>query len=158
MNFVDNPGFAVGVEAEKRGTIRKGVRALAAVYQATTPWCSIIVRKAFGVAGAGHVNHTRSSPRYAWPSGEWGSLPIEGGVEAAYKRKIAAAPDPDALRRQLEEQLESLRDPILTAESFAVEEIVDPRETRPLLVDFARRAFAVVQNETRGPKARGFRP
>jgi acetyl-CoA carboxylase carboxyltransferase component len=158
VNFVDNPGFAVGVEAEKRGTIRKGVRALAAVYQATTPWCSIIVRKAFGVAGAGHVNHTRSSPRYAWPSGEWGSLPIEGGVEAAYKRKIAAAPDPDALRRQLEEQLESLRDPILTAESFAVEEIVDPRETRPLLVDFARRAFAVVQNETRGPKARGFRP
>ena len=116
------------------------------------------MRKAFGVAGAGHVNHTRSSPRYAWPSGEWGSLPIEGGVEAAYKRKIAAAPDPDALRRQLEEQLESLRDPILTAESFAVEEIVDPRETRPLLVDFARRAFAVVQNETRGPKARGFRP
>ena len=58
VNFVDNPGFMVGVEAEKRGTIRKGVRALTAVFQASTPWCSFIVRKAFGVAGAGHSDHT----------------------------------------------------------------------------------------------------
>ena len=157
-NFVDNPGFLVGIEAEKRGTIRKGVRALAAVYQATTPWCSIIVRKAFGVAGAGHANHTRASPRYAWPSGEWGSLPIEGGVEAAYKRQIQAAEDPDRLREELEAKLESLRDPILTAEAFGVEEIIDPRDTRPLLVEFARRAYEIVSAETRGPRARGMRP
>lgn len=158
VNFVDNPGFLVGVEAEKQGTIRKGVRALAAVFQATTPWCSIIVRKAFGVAGAGHSNHTRSSPRYAWPSGEWGSLPIEGGVEAAYKRQLQAAEDPDKLREELEEKLASLRDPILTAEAFGVEEIIDPRDTRPLLVEFARRAYEIVAAEPHGPKARGMRP
>ncbi len=158
VNFVDNPGFLVGVEAEKRGTIRKGVRALAAVYHATVPWCSVIVRKAFGVAGGGHSNSSRSSPRYAWPSGEWGSLPIEGGVEAAYKRQIAASPDPDATRRELEANLESLRDPILTAEAFGVEEIIDPRETRPLLVEFARRAAEIVANGPRGPKSRGMRP
>lgn len=158
VNFVDNPGFLVGIEAEKRGTIRKGVRALAAVYQATTPWCAIIVRKAFGVAGAGHWNHTRASPRYAWPSGEWGSLPIEGGVEAAYKRQIQAAEDPDRLREELEEKLASLRDPILTAEAFGVEEIIDPRDTRPLLIEFARRAYEIVASESRGPKARGMRP
>ncbi len=158
VNFVDNPGFLVGTEAEKRGTIRKGVRALMTVYQASVPWCSIIVRKAFGVAGAGHSNFARRSPRYAWPSGEWGSLPIEGGVEAAYKRKIAAAPDPDAMRRELEAQLESLRDPILTAEVFGVEELIDPRETRPLLVEFARRAYEIVAAAPRGPKARGMRP
>jgi acetyl-CoA carboxylase carboxyltransferase component len=158
VNFVDNPGFLVGTEAERRGTIRKGVRALTAVYQATVPWCSVIVRKAFGVAGAGHSNHTRSSPRYAWPSGEWGSLPIEGGVEAAYKRVIQAAPDPDAMRRELEAKLESLRDPILTAESFGVEELIDPRETRPLLVEFARRAYEIVLHQPRGPKTRGMRP
>jgi len=158
VNFVDNPGFFVGVEAEKQGTIRKGVRALAAVYQATTPWCSIIVRKAFGVAGAGHRNQSRASTRYAWPSGEWGSLPIEGGVEAAYKRQIQAADDPDALRAELEEKLASLRDPILTAEVFGVEEIIDPRDTRPLLIEFARRAYEIVASETRGPKARGMRP
>jgi acetyl-CoA carboxylase carboxyltransferase component len=158
VNFVDNPGFLVGKDAETQGTIRKGVRALAAVYQATTPWCSIIVRKAFGVAGAGHANHTRSSPRYAWPSGEWGSLPIEGGVEAAYKRQLQAADDPDALRAELEEKLASLRDPILTAEAFGVEEIIDPRDTRPILIEFARRAYEVVESEVRGPKRRGMRP
>jgi acetyl-CoA carboxylase carboxyltransferase component len=158
VNFVDNPGFLVGTEAEEQGTIRKGVRALAAVYQATVPWCSIIVRKAFGVAGAGHSNHTRSSPRYAWPSGEWGSLPIEGGVEAAYKRQLQAADDPDKLRAELEEKLGSLRDPILTAEVFGVEEIIDPRDTRPILVDFARRAYQIIESDIRGPKARGMRP
>jgi acetyl-CoA carboxylase carboxyltransferase component len=158
VNFVDNPGFLVGTEAERRGTIRKGVRALAAVFQATVPWCSIIVRKAYGVAGAGHSNHTRSSPRYAWPSGEWGSLPIEGGVEAAYKRVIAASRDPDATRRELEARLESLRDPFLTAEAFGVEELIDPRDTRPLLVEWARRAHEIVRAQPRGPKARGMRP
>ena len=158
VNFVDNPGFLVGIEAEKQGTIRKGVRALAAVYQATTPWCSIIVRKAFGVAGAGHTNAARMSTRYAWPSGEWGSLPIEGGVEAAYKRQIQASDDPDKLREELEASLASLRDPILTAEVFGVEEIIDPRDTRSLLVEFARRAYEIVESETRGPKARGLRP
>ena len=129
-----------------------------AVYQASVPWCSFIVRKAFGVAGAGHMNYPRTSPRYAWPSGEWGSLPIEGGVEAAYKRQIAAAPDPDAMRRELEASLESLRDPILTAESFGVEELIDPRETRPLLVEFAHRAYEIVASDLRGPKRRGMRP
>jgi acetyl-CoA carboxylase carboxyltransferase component len=157
VNFVDNPGFLVGVEAERRGTIRKGVRALAAVYQASVPWASVIVRKAFGVAGAGHTNHTRGNLRFAWPSGEWGSLPIEGGVEAAYRRQIEAAPDPDALRRELEDKLVSLRSPILTAEAFGVEEIVDPRETRPLLVDWARRAGEIVAQE-KGQKRRGMRP
>jgi len=157
VNFVDNPGFLVGVEAERRGTIRKGVRALTAVYQATVPWCSVIVRKAFGVAGAGHANHTRGNLRFAWPSGEWGSLPIEGGVEAAYRRQLEAAADPDALRRELEERLASLRSPILTAEAFGVDEIVDPRETRPLLVDWARRAIEIAAHE-RGPKRRGMRP
>ncbi len=157
VNFVDNPGFLVGTEAEKRGTIRKGVRALTAVYQASVPWCSIIVRKVFGVAGAGHGNHTRLNLRYAWPSGEWGSLPIEGGVEAAYKRQLQASADPDALRAELEEKLASLRSPLLTAEAFGIEEIIDPRDTRPLLVDWARCAHAIVASE-RGPKLRGMRP
>ncbi len=158
VNFVDNPGFFIGIDAEKKGTIRKGVRSLAAVDQATTPWCSIIVRKVYGVAGAGHTNAARSSPRYAWPSGEWGSLPIEGGVEAAYKRQLQEADDPDQLREKLEAKLASLRDPILTAEVFGVEEIIDPRDTRPLLVEFARRAYEIVAAESRGPKSRGMRP
>ncbi|MCG8589407.1 MAG: methylmalonyl-CoA carboxyltransferase [Proteobacteria bacterium] len=157
VNFVDNPGFLIGVESERRGTIRHGVRALFSVYQAEIPWVSILVRRCFGVAGAGHGAHHRLNLRYAWPSAEWGSLPIEGGVEAAYRRQIEASDDPDALRAQLEDQLASLRSPLLTAEAFGIEEIIDPRETRPLLVDFAHRARAVTRAET-GRRARGFRP
>ncbi len=121
------------------------------------PWCSIIVRRVYGVAGAAHGNHAKLNLRYAWPSGEWGSLPIEGGVEAAYKRDIEAAADPEALRRELEEKLSSMRSLFRTAEIFGVEEIIDPRDTRPLLVEWARRAYEIVCSE-RGPKARGFRP
>jgi acetyl-CoA carboxylase carboxyltransferase component len=157
VNFVDNPGFEIGVEAERRGTIRAGVRALTSVYQATVPWCSVIVRRVFGVAGAGHGAHHRLNLRYAWPSAEWGSLPIEGGVEAAYRRQIEAAADPDALRAELEAKLASLRSPLLTAEAFGIEEIIDPRDTRPLLVEWVRRAVSLLPSAL-GPKARGTRP
>ena len=157
VNFVDNPGFLIGPEAERRGTVREGVRALMAVYQARVPWVSVLVRRVFGVAGAGHGPHHRLNLRYAWPSGEWGSLPIEGGVEAAYRRQIEASDDPEALRAKLEADLASLRSPFLTAEAFGVEEIIDPRETRPLLVEWARRAAQIVAMEP-GPRARGLRP
>ncbi len=157
VNFVDNPGFRIGVDAEKRGTIRHGVRALAAVYQASVPWVSVIVRKVYGVAGAGHGAHHRINLRYAWPSGEWGSLPIEGGVEAAYRREIEAAEDPDALRARLEAGLASLRSPLLTAEAFGIEEIIDPRDTRPLLVEWVHRAHEITRTDCT-PKARGHRP
>ena len=91
VNFVDDPGFLVGTEAERRGTIRHGVRSLAAVYQATVPWCSILVRRVFGVAGktvprrlarlvherlerrkrvAGRLRRRRRAPRVARPAHE----------------------------------------------------------------------------------------
>ena len=140
VHMVDNPGFYIGVAAEKAATIRHGCRALAAVYQATVPWCSIIMRKAFGVAGAGHANATRFHYRYAWPSGDWGSLPIEGGIEAAYRSELEQADDPEALRAEIEERLNRVRNPFRTAEAYLVEEIIDPRDTRPLLCEFANLA------------------
>ncbi len=157
VNFVDNPGFLIGVAGEKQGTIRRGARAIFSVYQASVPWCSIIVRRVFGVAGAAHGNHSKLNLRYAWPSGEWGSLPIEGGVEAAYKRDLEAAADPDALRRELEAKLGAMRSPFRTAESFGVEEIIDPRDTRPLLCEWVETAYRVLPAEL-GPKRRGMRP
>ncbi len=135
--LADCPGFHIGLDAEKAGTIRHGVRAMAAINQTTTPWCAIVVRSAFGVAGGAHVNVGRYCTRYAWPSGRWGSLPLEGGIEAAYRADIAAADDPDAEMQRIEERLEALRSPFRTAEAFWVEEIIDPRDTRPLLCDFA---------------------
>jgi hypothetical protein len=52
------------------------------------------VRKVYGVAGAGHGDGSRLNLRFAWPSGDWGSLPIDGGIEAAYRRELEAADDP----------------------------------------------------------------
>jgi acetyl-CoA carboxylase carboxyltransferase component len=140
VHLVDNPGFVIGTESEQQATIRHGARALAAVYQATVPWCSVILRKVYGVAGAAHQDASRLSYRFAWPSGEWGSLPLEGGIEAAYRAQLEAADDPDALRAEIEDRLARARDPFRTAEVFLVEDIVDPRETRPRLCEFANLA------------------
>jgi acetyl-CoA carboxylase carboxyltransferase component len=157
VNFVDQPGFLIGPQAEREGTIRKGVRALQAVYQATVPWVTIIVRRVFGVAGAGHANVQALNLRYAWPSGDWGSLPLEGGIEAAYKRELEAAPDRAALMKEIEARLNTYRSPFRTAEAFNIEEIIDPRDTRPLLVDWVPLAY---ENESTrlGVKTRGMRP
>lgn len=155
VNFVDIPGFLIGPEAEQSGTIRHGARALAAVYQATVPWCSIIIRKAFGVAGAAHSNHTRLRYRYAWPSGDWGSLPLEGGIEAAYRAELEKSDDPAAHLKQIEDRLNKVRSPFRTAEAFLVEEIIDPRDTRPLLCEFANLAAPLRQA---GPSKIGYRP
>ena len=138
--LMDCPGFMIGLEAEKAATIRHGVRAMAAVNQSTVPWCTVIVRNAFGVAGAVHQPAGRLSFRYAWPSAWWGSLPLEGGTEAAYRAEIEAAPDPAAKLREINERLNRLRSPLRTAESFWVEEIIDPRDTRKLVCEFARLA------------------
>ena len=144
VNFVDQPGFVIGTAAERAGTIRRGTRALYAVYQASVPWVSVLVRKVYGVAGAGHGNAAGLNLRYAWPSGDWGSLPMEGGIEAAYRRELEAAEDPVALRAEIEARLNAVRSPFRTAERFNVEEIIDPRDTRPLLCDWAARAHELV--------------
>ena len=138
--LMDCPGFMIGLEAEKSATIRHGVRAMAAVNQTTVPWCTIIVRNAFGVAGVVHQPANRFSMRYAWPSAYWGSLPLEGGIEAAYRADIDAADDPEAKLKEIEDRLNKLRSPFRSAEKFWVEEVIDPRKTRSLLCEFARLA------------------
>ncbi len=157
VNFVDIPGFMIGVEAEKQATIRFGARFIFAVYQATVPWCSVILRRVFGVAGAAHGNHSHLNLRYAWPSGEWGSLPIAGGVQAAYRRQIEAAEDPQAMREEIERRLSKATSPFLTAEMFGIEEIIDPRDTRPLLCEWIQTAYRLLPSQL-GPKKRGMRP
>ena len=117
-----------------------GVRVMTALDQCTVPWCSIIVRNVFGVAGALHQPPSRLALRYAWPSAHWGSLPLEGGIEAAYRADIDAAPDPKAKLAEIEDRLNKLRSPFRSAETFWVEEIIDPRDSRKLLCEFVRLA------------------
>lgn len=155
VHLVDIPGFRIGLEAEQAATIRHGARAMTAIYQARGPWCTILVRKAFGVAGAAMRNASRLPFRYAWPSGDWGSLPLEGGIEAAYRRDLEAADDPVKLRAEINERLNRVRSPFRTAEKFGIEEIIDPRDTRKVLCEFANLAAPLRQV---GPRATGYRP
>ena len=153
--LMDCPGFMIGLEAEKAATIRHGVRAMAAVNQTTVPWCTIIVRNSFGVAGVVHQPADRFSMRYAWPSAYWGSLPLEGGIEAAYRAEIDAAEDPKAKLQEIEDRLNKLRSPFRSAESFWIEEIVDPRDTRKILCEFVELAAPVRGS---GPSRHWMRP
>jgi acetyl-CoA carboxylase carboxyltransferase component len=157
VNLVDNPGFLIGTEAEQEGTVRLGSRALMAVYQSSIPWVSVIIRRCYGVAGAGHGKSDGLNLRYAWPSADWGSLPIEGGVQAAYRRDIESAEDPELRRRELEDMLEQYRSPLRTAEAFGIEEVIDPRDTRPLLCEWVKLAYELLPSQL-GPKARTSRP
>jgi acetyl-CoA carboxylase carboxyltransferase component len=153
--LVDCPGFLIGLDAEKTGTIKQGVRAMSAIWQSNVPWCAVIIRNVFGVAGAAHRNGSQYCTRYAWPSGRWGSLPLEGGIEAAYRAELTAAADPAEKMAEIEERLTKLRSPFRSAETFWIEEIIDPRETRPLLCDFATLAAPLRRP---GPSSHGMRP
>jgi propionyl-CoA carboxylase beta chain len=140
-HFVDNPGFMIGLEAEKAATIRRGVEAMNAVYKSKAPWAAVIIRKAYGVAGAAMSNHTRYQYRFAWPSADWGSLPMEGGVEVAYKAEIENSQDPAAATAAIKARLRAASSPFRTAEQFLIEDMIDPRDTRPLLCEFAALAY-----------------
>ena len=102
-----------------------------------------MVRKAFGVAGAANNKAGTFHYRYAWPSGDWGSLPIEGGIEVAYKAELAEAADRDAHLAAIKERLNRVRSPFRSAEAFDIEEIIDPRDTRPRLCRWAALAARV---------------
>jgi len=147
VNFVDQPGVVIGTEAEKEGTIRIAVRALQAIAQSQVPWVAMIIRKAFGVAGSSYGRQYDLDLHYAWPSGIWGSLPIEGGVTAAYKSELESSEDPEARLRELEKYYDNLQSPFRTAEKFGVHDIIDPRKTRPLLCDWVEQAYGVLPEQ-----------
>jgi acetyl-CoA carboxylase carboxyltransferase component len=145
VNFVDMPGNAVGLDAELGGTLLGAVRVMQAVEKCRSPWVSIIIRRAFGLAGSQHgpkfgdaLNH-----RFAWPTARWGSVPIEGGTYAAHKSEIEAADDPVEKRAELERFYHSLASPFRTAERFGILDVIDPRETRAVLCDWIEDAWAV---------------
>jgi acetyl-CoA carboxylase carboxyltransferase component len=157
VNFVDVPGFMVGPQAELDGTLRYGMRALWVAHQVTVPVNVVCVRRLYGMAGV--ATGTPLGLRLCWPSGEWGSLPIEGGVDAAYRREIENAPDPDAKREEIEERIRALRSVFTTAEAFGMEHLIDPRDTRQMLIKYLEAVIPIVKNEL-GPKMKvvGVRP
>jgi acetyl-CoA carboxylase carboxyltransferase component len=156
VSLVDEPGFMVGMDAQNQGIVRAGARMVSTLARSQTPWISFYMKQAYGVAGQTHHRTTGMYHRYAWPSGRWGSMHIEGGVSAAYKREISASENPAAKQQEIEDRLNAMTSPFRTAESTGGAgnnhgiDIIDPRNTRPLLCDFIEMAQEIIDTQT-GP-------
>ena len=160
LNLIDNPGFAVGLEHERTGTIRKGAEWMIAFAQVRVPIFTVLMRRSFGVAGNNYAT-PRSEPsmRVTWPAADVGGIPPEGGIEAAYKRQLAEADDPVAFRAELDARIESVRGPLGPLNKFQIEEMIDPRDTRRYICEWVETAYQVVSQPTRlVPRALQFRP
>jgi acetyl-CoA carboxylase carboxyltransferase component len=157
VSLTDQGGLTVGRVAEERGTIRYGARAIAAIYQARVPQAELILRRVYGVGGAGIVNRHRAGRSWAWPSGDWGSLPIQGGIEAAFRAHLETAEDPGAELERIRRTLAAIGSPFRTAERFGVQDLIDPRDSRPLLCSWVRAAYRVLPELTGRPSF-GTRP
>jgi acetyl-CoA carboxylase carboxyltransferase component len=136
VTFVDVPGFLPGTDQEYGGIIRHGAKLLYAYCEATVPRLQIITRKAYG--GAYVVMNSKSigaDLAFAWPSAEIAVMGPQGAVNVIFRKEIDAADDPDAKRAELiEEYTERFANPYIAAERGYVDDVIDPRETRRVLV------------------------
>ena len=136
VTFVDVPGFLPGVDQEHNGIIRHGAKLMYAYCEATVPKITVITRKAYG--GAYVVMNSRSVGAdivYAWPSAEIAVMGAGGAVNIIHRRELAEATDTEQRRAEFIEQYEErFNNPFVAAERGLVDEIIEPRETRPRLI------------------------
>ncbi|MEX0674025.1 MAG: acyl-CoA carboxylase subunit beta [Gaiellaceae bacterium] len=136
VTFVDVPGFLPGTAQEWGGIIRHGAKLLYAYAEATVPKLAVITRKAYG--GAYDVmssKHIRADFNVAWPTAEVAVMGPEGAVNIVFRREIAEAEDPDARRAELiADYKERFANPYVAAERGYVDDVIEPRRTRPVLV------------------------
>ena len=156
ISFADEPGFMVGLDSEKEGIERAGARMVWATCQSRMPMLTFVIGRLYGVAGQCHHRPSGMFRRYAWPSARWGSMHIAGGAAAAYRREIAEADDPEAKLAEVERRLEALASPFRTAEATG-QDIIDPAETRALLVEFVHDAQDILALQL-GPPRIPYRP
>jgi propionyl-CoA carboxylase beta chain len=140
VTFVDVPGFLPGVAQEHGGIIKHGAKLLFAYCEATVPKLTVITRKAYG--GAYDVmssKHIRGDVNLAWPSAEIAVMGPKGAVEILFKDEIAAAKDPGAATtRLIDEYTEKFAHPYAAAARGFIDDVIDPRDTRPRLIEGLR--------------------
>ena len=131
----DVPGFMVGSKVEKQGIIRHGAKMLYAVSEATVPKVTVVVRKAYG-AGYFVMCGKAYEPDLivAWPTAEISVMGPEGGTNIIFRKEIAAAADPDAERARRIEEFRKLINPYIAAGGALIDDVIDPRETRPTVI------------------------
>jgi acetyl-CoA carboxylase carboxyltransferase component len=133
--FQDVPGFMVGSRVERQGIIRHGAKMLYAVSEATVPKLTVVVRKAYG-AGYFVMCGRAYEPDLivAWPTAEISVMGPEGGTNIVFRKEIAAAPNPEEERARRVEEFRRLISPYIAAGGAFIDDVIDPRETRPLLI------------------------
>jgi propionyl-CoA carboxylase beta chain len=155
VTFVDVPGFLPGTAQEWGGIIRHGAKLLYAYAEATVPKLAVITRKAYG--GAYDVmssKHIRADFNFAWPSAEVAVMGPEGAVNIIFRNELAEADDPEARRAELiADYRERFANPYTAAERGYVDDVIEPRRTRPVLVDALQTALA--KRELRPPRKHG---
>jgi acetyl-CoA carboxylase carboxyltransferase component len=131
----DVPGFLVGSKVERQGIIRHGAKMLYAVSEATVPKVTVVVRKAYG-AGYFVMCGRAYEPDLivAWPTAEISVMGPEGGTNIVFRKEIAAAADPAAERARRVEEFRRLINPYIAAGGALIDDVIDPRETRPVLI------------------------
>jgi acetyl-CoA carboxylase carboxyltransferase component len=133
--LVDVPGVMTGPQSEREGALRFGLAVGYALAWSDVPKITVVVRKAFGFGGAAMCGYgAKQTLTLAWPTVEFGSIPTDSGVLAAYSQQIAAAEDPEKMRRELEAQFAAYSGPYPAAGSLNVDDVIDPRETRPRII------------------------
>lgn len=137
----DVPGFLVGSQVERQGIIRHGAKMLYAVSEATVPKITIVMRKAYGagyfvMCGAGY----EPDLLVAWPTAEISVMGPEGAVNIVYRKEIAAADDPAAVRQKRVAQFRKLIDPYLAAANGYIDDVIDPAETRKVIISGLKHA------------------
>jgi propionyl-CoA carboxylase beta chain len=145
LTFEDVPGFLPGTEQEFGGIIRHGAKLLYAYAEATVPKVTVITRKAYGgaycVMGSKHI---RTDVNLAWPSAEIAVMGPEGAVNIVYRRELSAAADREAMRAQRTEEFrERFANPFIAAERGFIDDVIEPRETRPRVI----RALRMLENK-----------
>jgi acetyl-CoA carboxylase carboxyltransferase component len=137
----DVPGFMVGSKVEQAGIIRHGAKMLYAVSRATVPKVTVVVRKAYG-AGYYVMCGKAYEPDLivAWPSAEISVMGPEGAVNIIGRSAIEASDDPDATRERMLAEIKKNIDPYLAAKNATIDDVIDPRETRPTIVRGLRMA------------------
>ncbi|KAK7892396.1 hypothetical protein LTR67_007492 [Exophiala xenobiotica] len=140
VQFVDVPGYAIGTVAERQATMRWGVELGKAYISTTIPIFSVLTRRVFGVADGIMVACRDPMMCVAWPSGEWGSLPLDGGIEVGHRWELKQA-EAEGKKKELytglDDEYRRLMNPIRTANAFGVEEIIDPAHTRRVVAEWA---------------------
>lgn len=138
--------------------MRWGVELAKAYFNTTVPIFNVLTRRCFGVAGGVMIGCRDPVMQVAWPSAQWGSLPLEGGIEVAHRHELREADKAGKKAeryQELEDEYRRLMNPVRTANAFGIEEIIDPKHTRRICCGWARQMYEVLMKQRLADRVSG---